>query len=552
MEIKKYFALFRHWLWLIVLCAVVAGTVAYFYSNAQPRLYRSTGKFQLVVATADTNSLYVGQVVAENLVQDYLELIPTREVAEAALAELIKIYPGMADGGWEASDILGSISVSSPLDSQIIVISAVDVLPNRAADIVNIIGRVFAERQEKIQGQTYDSVITILENQIVTFEDELDDVNRQLEAFGEDLSRSEQVEFDRLDRQRQLLQGAINGAANQLLEEQRVRASTINRFSSADRAVPPENPFSPNVLTNTILATIVGAMLAVGVVALIDYLDDTIKSAEEILESTGLSTLASISFIKGDAPSDRLITHIQPRSPISEAFRVLRTNLSFAAIDSGLKSVLVTSSTPSEGKSTSSANIATAMAQTGFTVVLIDADLRRPTQHKVFQLSNNHGLTTALLDSETPVSDHLQSTMIPGLKLMASGPLPPNPAELLNSQRMGEVIGNLEKIVDVVVIDTPPVLTVADAAILAPKVSGCVLVAQLGKTRQDMLVEAAERLRTSAGAAVFGIVLNRSSSGRNKYYQYYNEQYYTGDYTSKPAPSGAAGIFARFSRSTGD
>ncbi len=551
MEIRKYFALFRHWLWLIVVCAVVAGTVAFFYSRAQPKLYRATGKFQLVVATADGNSLYVGQIVAENLVQDYLQLIPTREVAEAALIELEKIYPGMAENGWDAEAILKSISVSSPLDSQIIVISAVDVNPTRAADIANTVGRVFAERQEQIQGQNYDSVIAILDAQIAADEADLAIINEQLEAFDATLTQTEQLEFDRLDRQRQLLQNSINNSAAQRLDEQRVRASTINRFISADKAVGPENEFSPNTSTNTILAFIVGAMLAIGVVALIDYLDDTVKSADEILASTGLSTLASISFIKGDSPADRLITHVQPRSPISEAFRVLRTNLSFAAIDTGLKSVLVTSSTPSEGKSTSSANIATAMAQTGYTVALVDADLRRPTQHKVFQLSNNHGLTTALLDAETPVSEHLQTTMIPGLKLLASGPLPPNPAELLNSQRMSDVIESLQKTVDVVIIDTPPVLTVADAAILAPKVSGCVLVAQLGKTRQDMLHEAADRLRTS-GATVFGLVLNRTNSGRHKYYEYYNEQYYTGDYTSKPATNSVGGgIFARL-RSSGD
>jgi capsular exopolysaccharide synthesis family protein len=551
MEIRKYFALFRHWLWLIVVCAVVAGTLSYFYSRSQPKLYRATAKFQLVVATADGNSLYVGQIVASNLVQDYLQLIPTREVAEAALAELVAVYPGIVEDGWRASDVLNSISVSSPLDSQIIVISAVDVNPDRAADIANIVGRVFAERQEKIQGQNYDSVIAILDEQIAASEVELAAINEQLETLGEDLTPTQQLEFDRLGRQRQVLQNGINAAANQRVDEQRVRASTINRFISADSAVGPENAFSPRTTTNTVLAAIVGAMLAVGVVALIDYLDDTVKSADEILASTGLSTLASISFIKGESAAERLITHIQPRSPISEAFRVLRTNLSFAAIDSGLKSVLVTSSTPSEGKSTSSANIATAMAQTGLTVVLIDGDLRRPTQHKVFQLSNNHGLTTALLDAETPVSEHLQPTMIQGLKLLASGPLPPNPAELLNSQRMTDVIESLQKLVDVVVIDTPPVLTVADAAILAPKVSGCVLVAQLGKTRQDMLSEAADRLRAS-GASVFGIVLNRTNSGRNKYYEYYNEQYYTGDYASKPTPSSAGGIFARFSRSTGD
>lgn len=549
MEIRKYIALFRHWAWLIILCAVVAGALAFLYSRSQPKLYRSTALFQIDVATDDNNSLYVGQIIASNLTTNYLTLIPTREIAELTLLELDKEFPGIA-AEWDAGHILASISVNSPLDSQIITISAVDTLPERAASIANAVGNVFGERQEQIQSTDFTSAIALIDNQIRDAEDNLAEINSELLAFEEPLTITEQAEYDRLDRQRQFEQATINSAVNDKVEEQRSHVGTINRFILADRAVPADGEFSPNTTTNAILATIVGAMLAIGVVTLIDYLDDTVKSADEILTTTGLSTLASIAFIKGDSPAERLITHVQPRSPISEAFRVLRTNLSFAAIDTGLKSVLITSSTPSEGKSTSSGNIATAMAQTGLTVVLIDADLRRPTQHKVFQLSNNHGLTTALLDTETPVTDHLQTTMIPGLKLLASGPLPPNPAELLNSQRMSDVIDSLEESVDVVIIDTPPVLTVADAAILAPKVSGCVVVAQLGKTRQDMLREAADRLRTS-GASVFGIVLNRTNSGRNKYYEYYNEQYYTGDYASKPTPATAGGIFARL-RSTGD
>ena len=553
MEIRKYIALFRHWLWLIVVCAVLFGGLAYAYSSTRPRLYRATAKYQIDVATGSgSNRDYISQILATNLVQTYLELIPTREVAERALVELDQIYPGMAED-WTANDLLGSISVSAPIDSQIITISAVDTLPSRAADIANIVGEVFAARQEENQSVRFTDTVAILDEQLTAWEDDLVAINEKLAEFEEPLSTREQIEFNRLDRQLRATQAGIEQAVTQKLDSQVERASSINNFLSADEAVAPERAFSPNTTTNTILAAIVGVMLAVGFIAIIDYLDDTIKSADEILETTGLSSLASIAFIKGDAHADRLITFKQPRSPISEAFRVLRTNLSFAAIDTGLDSVLITSSTPGEGKSTSSANIATAMAQTGRTVVLIDADLRRPTQHKVFQQSNNHGLTTALLDSETPVSTHLQTTMIPGLRLMASGPLPPNPAELLNSQRMSDIIESLQEEVDLVVIDTPPVLTVADAAILAPKVSGCVIVAQLGKTKQELLGEAADRLRAS-NAAVFGIVLNRTTSGRTKYYEYYNEQYYTGDYSSaKPTTAGSGGgFFGRFSRSTGD
>ena len=211
-------------------------------------------------------------------------------------------------------------------------------------------------------------------------------------------------------------------------------AGKIHNFLPIEAARSTPVPISPRTRTNTVLASIVGLMLTLGIILVLDYLDDSVKTPDEAVQTTGASTLATIAYIKGDKPSDRLITQSAPRAPISEAYRVLRTNLNFSTIDSELRSVLVTSSAPGEGKSTTTANIAVVMAQTGKRVVLIDADLRKPTQHKVFDASNNHGLTTALLDSSTQVSSHLQPTRTPGLMLMASGPLPPNPAELLNSR----------------------------------------------------------------------------------------------------------------------
>src|SRR5690606_12110832 len=151
------------------------------------------------------------------------------------------------------------------------------------------------------------------------------------------------------------------------------------------------------------------------------------------------------------------------------AYRMLRTNLEFTAVDGGLKSVLVTSSSPGEGKSTTTANLAVVLAQAGKRVILVDADLRRPIQHKIFDMSNNHGLTTALLDSQSPATHHLQPTAVANLQLMSSGPLPPNPADLLDSQRMLQLLEELQQLADVVLLDTPPVLMVADATILAPR-----------------------------------------------------------------------------------
>jgi capsular exopolysaccharide synthesis family protein len=226
-----------------------------------------------------------------------------------------------------------------------------------------------------------------------------------------------------------------------------------------------------------------------------------------------------------------LITQTAPRDPISEAYRVIRTNLDFSSVDEELTSFLVSSASPSEGKSTTAANLAIVIAQTGKKVILIDADLRRPVQHKIFNLSNNMGLTTSILDNQTPVTTHLQETKVNNLQLLTSGPIPPNPAELLNSQRMTDVIKEFEDAVDVIIFDTPPVLTVADASIIGPKVNGALLVIQTGKTRRDTFVNGVERL-SRTGTHVFGTVLNKVKLDRSGYgyYYYYYSSY---DYNSK-------------------
>jgi non-specific protein-tyrosine kinase len=272
-------------------------------------------------------------------------------------------------------------------------------------------------------------------------------------------------------------------------------------------------------------------MLALGAVFLIEYLDDTVKTPDQIQEDTDMATLGAIAQIKGVNASERLVTHRTPRDPISEAYRVLRTNLSFSAVDGGLHSMLVTSSSPGEGKSTTTANLAVVLAQMGKRIIVVDADLRRPIQHKIFEVPNNQGLTTAILDNQTPISYHIQKTKIPNLYILASGPIPPNPAELLNSQRMSQVLTALKKEADLVVFDTPPTLTVADASILAPQVDGCLLVVESGQTKRDTFVQATERLNRT-GAVLFGAVMNRLKPRRSGYY--YNYYYYHHYYDTEP------------------
>jgi protein-tyrosine kinase len=207
-----------------------------------------------------------------------------------------------------------------------------------------------------------------------------------------------------------------------------------------------------------------------------------------------------------------LITVSEPRSPISEAYRTLRTNLDFASLDQAVKTLVVTSAGVGEGKSTTLANLAVVSAQAGRKVILVDADLRRPMLHRIFTLGNETGLTTAIMDEAAMASPPLQETGIAGLSVLTSGPLPPNPAELMASRRMEEVIAALAGQAEQVFFDTPPVVAVTDAAVLATKVDGVLLVISAGKTRREYARTAVQRLR-QINARLLGTVLTNVQLG---------------------------------------
>jgi capsular exopolysaccharide synthesis family protein len=220
------------------------------------------------------------------------------------------------------------------------------------------------------------------------------------------------------------------------------------------------------------------------------------------------------------APSKRqLIVHEQAKSPIAEAYRTLRTNLQFSKIDGELRVIILTSAGPGEGKSTTIANLAVTLANSGKKVILLDCDLRKPTQHKIFG-RKNRGLTNVLVEN-LPITDFLQDTDIANLRLMTSGPIPPNPSELLGSQGMQVVLDELKNVSDYLLIDTPPVVAVTDVCVLAQKADGVALVLDASTIKPEMAQKAKELL-LKANARILGVVLNRVEiEAEHSYYYYY-------------------------------
>ncbi|MGG4033244.1 CpsD/CapB family tyrosine-protein kinase [Paenibacillus cisolokensis] len=217
-----------------------------------------------------------------------------------------------------------------------------------------------------------------------------------------------------------------------------------------------------------------------------------------------------------------LITDVNPLSPISEAYRTLRTNLQYAEVDRPLRLLMVTSASPREGKTTTVNNLAVAYAQTGKSVLLVDADLRRPTAHHMFQTSNRCGLTH-ILTGQAKVADAVQNTSINGLKLLSSGSIPPNPSELLGSDKMDRLLAELRESYDIVLIDTPPVLAVSDAQVVAARCDGVLLVVNAKSVKRRYVIKAKEALEF-VHARVLGVALNQvPSSEANPYYEYSQE-----------------------------
>ncbi len=216
------------------------------------------------------------------------------------------------------------------------------------------------------------------------------------------------------------------------------------------------------------------------------------------------------------SPEATLITLREPASAAAEAYRTLRTNILFSSLDHPLHTLLVTSTAPDEGRSVILANLAVTMAQAEQRVLLVDCDLRRPSLHTLFGLSNEHGLTSTMLEQgEGPLP--LQASGVPGLSLLTSGPLPPRPADLLGSRRMAALIERMRAEADIVLFDTPPVVAVSDAAVLAPRVDGVLLVLQAGRTRRDRAREARQQLE-QVKAHLVGVVLNGARLERSYRY----------------------------------
>lgn len=529
LDLREYFAVLWHWTWLIILVALVAAGGAYYFSSRMTPYYRATTSV-LVNEAPGTRSMDISSVaLSERLTSTYSKMI----VKEPVLSEVISRL-GLS---LSTTTLRSMVKVSPVSDTQLIDVSVESTDPGAAAAIANSLVLVFSEQIQEIQSNRFAQSKASLQTQLADIEKQIAQYSNAAAAASSDTDKER---FDsKVAQYREIYSNLLQSYESVRLSE----AQTISSVVQIEQASIPTTPVRPDIFRNTLQAALVGLVLAAGVIIAREVLDNTLKTPDEVARQLGLPVLGVINHYPVKEGS--LIAEEHPRSPTAEAFRTLRTNVSFASVDRPLVTILVTSAEPGEGKSTVAANLAVVLAQNGRRVTLMDCDLRHPTLHRRFGLNNRQGMSRLFFQPAERLNGSSQPTRIDKLSLITTGQLPPNPAELLGSQRMQSILQMAQEQSDVIVIDTPPTLAVTDASVLAPVVDGVILVVRPGKTHASAARLTVEQLRR-VNANLLGVVLNNLDTRGSRYgyrYPYYRNysayQKYYGSDEKKPVKTAA-------------
>ncbi len=513
-ELRDYLRVFQRRQWLIVFCTVLVVGTALVLSALQTPVYEARARLLI----DRDRSVFGGQTWFSdpNFVETQMQVITSEPIRELVRSTLKSAPP---------------VSATAVGTTSVVQISAQSEDPRQAATIANAYADAYVAYRRTKAADALAAASRELQAKIEGLQRQIDDLGRQLAEIPPcTTTREPSANCGLRDSVQQDRDGLVAQQVpfRQKLDQMQVDSSVGDTGTQVVvPATVPTRPVRPTPVRNGLLALGVGLVFGIALAFLSEQLDDSIKGFEDFEKAVpSLPVLAMIPSVSSSKDRDRpdVVARSHPNSSAAEAYRTLRTSIRFLAVDRPLRTLQITSASAGEGKTTTSANLGVALARAGERVVIVSCDLRRPRLHSFFGLSNDVGFTSVLL-GESPLASALQR--VEGderLWLLASGPLPPNPSELLSSARAGDLLTSLTDYADTVIVDCPPVLPVTDSVVLSSRVDGTLLVVGAHASTGKQVTRAVETLR-QVEAPLFGAVLN-NVSGDNVYgynYGYYGE-----------------------------
>ena len=519
--------LVKRW-WLLAMCAMLAGLAGAAYSLRQPALYRSSTTIMVGAALFNPNPSSNELSLEYQLAKAYADMADRTTIQEATLASL----------GLEK---LPEYSARVVPNTQLIELEVIDKSPEQAQTVANelasqLIAATPGNQHDQNRQEFVEVQIAQLETGIIETNKEIERIEQELtQMFSARQIADAKAQISALESKLSTMQA--NYAA-MLSNSHRGATNTISVLEPANL---PKDRANDDLLLNVAASVLLGFSLAAVSAYALEFLDDTLRNEEDTSRHLNLPALGSIPRVTGQGTNGRGLLIINDRhTPQTDAYAALRLNIHAVALpDTPPKRLLVTSTLAGEGKSTVAANLSIELTRTGRRVVLVDADLYKPVQHRYFDLDNRGGITTYLLDADVRLEDLLQRTDIPGLTVLTSGPLVPNPSPLLSRERMQDLLNRLAETADVVVMDTPPLTATSASSILAKYADGVALVVWAGRTRRSLVQRTVRSLRQIhvplLGVILYGTPLKQHMYRYSHAYQPNMDEPRKGKQRSEPA-----------------
>lgn len=577
--LKDYFYIVLKRKNIVITLFIIVAIAAAIYNITNPDIYAASAQILIqdpikpLTNMPEAQPSSLGWQHQASFLNTQLELMKSISIASSVVEkfDLISKYPELLGKNIRsaAKRIRGMINIKQVRDSRIFYVIVRSTNPRFSADIANGFVDVYVEKNviatflsskdliakwfpetdgaakaENIYGKLKDlsrdemvqSLPSVITNpKIIELKAKRDNLERNLAAFTQKYT-DKHPKVINTQKDLQVLKEEIKATAENIVNQIKDAVSNkyeVSNIKVIEYAEAPRAPIGPKRMKNFLLVTVMGLLTGCALAIFIDYLDNTVKTQDDVEKHVRLPYLGYVPFVKKEQASDKkptdkvyiIVNPGEPKSSLMEALRNIRTSIIFSAPPDSLKSILVTSALPQEGKSTIVINLAIAFAADGTRTLLVDGDMRRPSLHKAAGLKNSLGLSN-YLTSKISLDDVLQDTNFKNLNAISCGPIPPNPSELFNSYRMKELLNEAKARFDRILFDGAPIFGISDSVILAKTLDGVIQVIRFGKVTWDIVNKSKQRLQ-SLGVKITGVIINGVDiSKESYYYKYYDYTYH--------------------------